>query len=65
MPILTNLVLEYCVMCSSSVASESTFSQANITHSKQRNSLSAEALQMSVFMKDKMELMAQLMPKKQ
>ena len=60
LPILTTLVLEYCIMCASSLSSESSFSQANCIQTKQRHSLSAKALQMSVFMKYKMELKEKL-----
>ena len=64
MPLLTELVLEYCIMCAASLSSESSFSQANIIQTKQRHSLSGEALHMSLFMKDKVDLMAKIMPSK-
>ena len=60
LPILTTIVLEYSIMSGASLSSESAFSQANVIQTKQRHALSAEALQMSVFMKDKMTLMETL-----
>ena len=63
LPLLTALVLEYCIMCTASLFSESSFSQANVIQTKQRHSLSGEALHMSVFMKDKINLMGKIMPK--
>ena len=64
MPLLTELVLEYCIMCAASLSSESSFSQANIIQTKQRHSLRGQALHMSVFIKDKVDLMAKIMPSK-
>ena len=64
LPILTTIVLEYCFMSGASLSSESALSQANAIQTKQRQALRAEALQMSVFMKDKMALLESLNLKK-
>ena len=51
LPILTTFVLSYCIMCSTSVPSESSFSIGGNIQSKHRASLHPETLQYSMVLK--------------
>ena len=59
-PILCKFVLEYNIMCSTSVPSESSFSIGGILQSKQRASMSPETLQYSMFLKSATTLFSNL-----
>ena len=60
LPILSNIVIEYAIMCATSIYSESTFSESGAIIGKHRTSLKPLTVRYQMNLKDKFDLLEKL-----